>query len=564
MTKRILLFALLSFMVYSCVDHNYDIDDIDDDDMVILKDMVLPLATTGEVYLNGLVNIDEVTEIMVEDGKYNVRIADDLIIPAIDDITIDDWYQAQDYTITAGVIDGNLGSNVNDLLINTSELSFGQFGIGAQISSIDSVLFADNSLTTFIIDIPMTGVSIGGTDFAQATFKFKMVMPNGFEFEKTGVDNRITLTVDPTTKKQIVNMSIILTTEPYVAFPFVLKVKKLGAIESSVVSETKADVTIYIEMTTEVSAVTIAGGVISIGTKLDNIDFESVYGFFDINEQISARPISMEDIFGMFESGAVLDFYNPMIKIDGTHNIGINAQFDMVFAALSTVADVSLPIDIPVGKAEFVGDERNIGITLSPLEPDVVSDNWYEFDVNRLLAVNPTEIVISGGMNTFAPAQGKNSFVTSAPIVVASYLIDIPFAAGSDFNITMSEHFKDVLTSDITDFLFVSGTVKFLGEVKNTLPLELLVKMEVLDESGNIIDVDWEPVSVGGSKDGTVAKGDILFEVLEEDMPKMQSARSVQFRINALSNDLLKGVQIKETDYIDIRLSVHKSGGLSI
>lgn len=558
MKNEILLSIISVFFIVSCVNTDYD-GLLDVEIGNVMDTVVAPLGHTGKVVLADLIDIDNLSDIYIEDNKYNIRFSDEIGFMDVPVVEIVDFNAPLEFIVPPAFITiindlPNIGGVIGPLpeeKIKTSRLSFGQIAFSDAIEKIDSVLMDTSSenRTKFDMSIDLQGFDFEDVD---AEFIFDIVMPVGYEFSSSeyhfNVDSgvystRIRASYDEVAAGQF-NISFFAD--------------KIGEVALNI----QADITVSLEITSAKKLAFVASPEILANVRIYNMDFTAVYGRFNIAETIPEITVSLSDISNLFGDDAVLDFYNPMINILGTHNFGFKTKFDLKFASRKKGVELEmLPIPLALSAVNKPGDIDDFSYSISQINNQIAGADWIKSDVGSLLSNGADEVVILGTVSDLPSIQ---SFITNTPITTAEYEINVPFSAGKDFYMKISEQFKDIFDEALADKLFNSGSLEFFGNIRNTLPLNLEVLMIPLDADGNPVGVDLGKSLVSGSDNSVPSESTLSFKLKEEDMSKMRNAKSLELVIKALSSEALEGIQIKDTDFIEINLNWMKIGGITI
>ena len=140
--------------------------------------------------------------------------------------------------------------------------------------------------------------------------------------------------------------------------------------------------------------------------------------------------------------------------------------------------------------------------------------------------------------------------------------IILPLSFGEDFIISLSD------TIDVTDVnlnqLLENGGVKLYAEVNNAMPLQFDMTLELLDFSGQAVDVDPVVCKIAaGGKDGTAQASNVeMFMVVNENssIPQVGNIK-ISF---ALSSGSAADIPITDKSYIEAKLAVELPEGITI
>lgn len=560
MTKKILShFIVILTLCCSCVNNDYDLDTIDTSDIVFGTHLSLPIGTKN-MTLKNLLDIENSENIQVIDGKYSIKLANKLPFAPMPEIVIDDYSLPLTFNIPTSVVNffnaipGVISSPLERQHINSSSISFDNFSMSEEIVKIDSVIMKAGDVTTtkFTINLKLTEFNFKNP---VASIIFKMKMPIGYKL--LPLDQ---FTIDSEGKY---NMELVI---PYnevdtpMGKDILFTIEKLGALTS----ENKAFIDIYLDVMSAEELRFGSNPNINADIEISDINFEVVYGEFDIVKDISPVSVSLANIIDIFGENAILDFYNPVINIKGHHNFGFESGLNLNFMSKKgnvTLANSNTEITLP--STLKPNETIDFNINLGPIAPSGTTSEFIDFDINALLKGSPTEMLISGNIKNTRD-NTKISFVTSEPEAIAKYEINIPFTLGSDSELYFTQQIDDIFTEELARMFFSSGSVEFFGTVNNTLPLNLEMELLMLDSDNTSIAIDLDKAQIKGSENGTPTENSISFKLDGHYFESLQKARSIKIQLKASSNEKLKGIQFKETDYVDLKLKLRKTGGISI
>lgn len=540
MKKTLLLITALSFIT-SCVDNKYGFDNTPED-TVIGDEVVLPLGTTGSIFLNELIDIESVTEIKVdENGGYRFVYENIFTIESINPAVSDVSFGNSNPIVTAGLPPLlNITQPLKIPLTDTdNELAFSDIG---EIKRIDSITLI-KGVTDIDISVNFTGIKIIN---AIGEVIIEISLPKDSEM---ALNDKVSIGDDG-----------IYTYTTSFDFNKIGIEKQNFSIGLNKIAPGKVNIKTYLDIQSA-EKITFEN-ITSISTHISIMDiaFDVLYGDFTLTKNIDESFITTDDITKLFGEDAVLDFYNPMINISTTHNSGIALNIDLDFVGYNkTEENTKLSTSLLIPSATVVGESVTASYVLSPLNPSIENVEWREFALNDILANNPYRVGVSGVANS---VDSESMFIPSQVQIEASYDAVIPFATGSDFRISIEENFKDIFTPEIADVIFKTGSLEFFGTVSNTLPLNLTLVVKALDVNGNDLGVNFSTTNVSGSPDNSEVSTEIKLTVSESDMSKMYNARSLSLTFHASSDDNLAGSVIKEDNYIDITLKLRKLGGI--
>lgn len=558
--SKVLTLTLVSLIGLSaCVDNNYNLADVDTDEIVIGDTVVAPLGK-GSIEASKLLDTKSVKEISTdENGNYIVSYGDELKIK-MPDITLD--------RVKVEIADILIPSDIPSMQkLPQTTISLSQthgnltFKLPAEIRQLDSVIFVDNTnAAVFTLTVRAQNFSLlaGNADVKlEVNFpqEYKLVSLDKNLYSLT--DNKLTCNVSLRELSQGINIPI--------------KIKSAvngGSIKINTVIDITEDGTI-IEKGTN-AALTLSG-------VLTNLDYEAVYGAFNINFDVNPGHINMGDFSDIFEGDHnVLSFTDPHLKLITLSNIGIplQATLDMSATNKEGKSESTIIKDINVLPAMEPGMEKynKIWIGAEDTQDQYKSGDTdvpgmkYSFisntKLNDIIKISPTQVTFS--MNVVTPATSTPQFFTKDAKANVKYTVEIPFKAAADFKSNVSEMIEDAFDSDLIDYVFTDGSVTISGDIINTVPLNISMNLEIVDAQGSPVGIDFTPQEVRGSKTGQAVVQGVSYTIREADMPKMKNARDIKVLLTISSDAELAGIYVNEKQKIDLNLKLLKTGGITI
>lgn len=258
-------------------------------------------------------------------------------------------------------------------------------------------------------------------------------------------------------------------------------------------------------------------------------------------ELVASNTISLKDLQGLFDEDFKLSLSDPHLMLEsGLRQGELDCRLDIKGQPAS-----------PVSYFTFSPSTPNIWI--GPSASSVAAG--FTFSENKQLpdAIKdvPENIVLNLWGNRVQAAQ-----LPAGSLSNIGYIFEVPLAPAAGFEAVTTEHVKEAFDASFVDYLFSGGTATIYGTVTNEMPFDLTIEMLVLDESGKQLDITFPLQDVKG------ASGDISFEITSADMPKMATARNIDFRMHLTGRE--KPETLKEGDMISMQLKLKKTGGISI
>lgn len=294
---------------------------------------------------------------------------------------------------------------------------------------------------------------------------------------------------------------------------------------------------------------------------LEDIDYEVIYGQF--TSQIDIEPISIEldELSDLFEDDdAKLSFADPHIKLIGTQNSGIPivATLRMDDGKMSTTID-SIRLEAP--PIYTLEGERTSRIWIGN-DPDAAEEGFIFFkneDLANILTVVPTTPKTLNIFGEAATDTVSSFFRNPAQDPILDFTVEVPLEPTTDFRVSMSQTLEDVFDADLVDMLFSNGDVTLSGDIINELPLDMSLKLDIVDAKGKSIGINWE-----GQDVEALGKSTVEFRIEEKDMSKLKNknAADIKLTFTATGSKNAKGVCLNEKQKIELKLKFKKTGGI--
>ena len=528
---------------YSCIDKQYDLSDLDTDDVTIGNELTLPLGT-GIIAAGDIVHIEDNDEITVDDaGNYVARYSGQIGVDMPGEVGISDSYFSESRLDIPLVPAGSPYDYPEDAEIELGESSVGLDLTTSSIARLDSVLF-DNSNGASRLELKLSVENLR-LDDGDAEVAFRASFPEGYRMvAETGQDGSFagseyscTIPVRELTGRQksirLLLQKAVAGTDDRIVYGASLRIKKNASLSVS-----------------GIPGLRIAGGISSP-------DYRVIYGLID--DKITAEPVDIETegLDDLFDGDdGVLSFADPHIRLTTYTNVGIPLQASLAMRSVNSRsgATESVAADrIAVNAPDAYGQTAASDIWLGASDRDVPAS--YAFTacpVNDLLRISPDHVSIR-------TAVRKDAFARIA------YTVEVPLAPAADFHGRTDQTVDEAFDSDLIDYLFSSGSVEIYGQVTNSLPLNFDMNLIVTDAADVPVGIAFSPQKVEGGGQGTDgAVSDVSFTITEADMPKMKNARNLRIRLDAYCDETLAGRHLRPDQQAKLALKLRKSGGITI
>lgn len=542
---------------YSCIDKQYDLSDLDTDDITIGNELTLPLGT-GIISAGDIINIGDNDEITVDDaGNYVARYSGEIDVDMPGGVGFGDSdFPESRLDITLGP-DENLNDYPEDTEIALSESAVELNLTTDDIARLDSVLFDNrNGASRLGLELSVDNLRLDGGN-AEVVFRasfpegYRLAAETGQDGSFTGSEYVCTIPVRELAGRQktirLLLQKAVVGTDDRIVYNASLRIKKGSSLSVSGAPELR-----------------IAGGISSP-------DYRVIYGLIDDHFTAGQVDIATEGLDDLFDGDDnVLSFADPRIRLTAHSNIGIplQASFGMTSVNDRTGATESVTADrIAMNAPGVYGQTAVSNIWLGASDRDVpVEYTFTACPVNDLIRISPDDIAIRTEVRTDTSlADSRACFYPKDAFARIAYTAEIPLAPAADFRGQTDQTVDEVFDADLVDYLFSGGSAEIYGRVTNSLPLNFDMNLIVTDAADVPVGIDFVPQKVKGSGQGTDgAVSDVSFAITEADMPKMKNARNLRIRLEAYCDDALAGRHLRPDQQAKLALKLRKSGGINI
>ncbi len=260
---------------------------------------------------------------------------------------------------------------------------------------------------------------------------------------------------------------------------------------------------------------------------------------------VALVDVSTEELHNLFDGDFVLALENPHIKIkSGITDAVLNCRLVMTSYGMNknftTYSDFPLTLSEP-------------NVWIGPIIPEQQEN--YKFVENKetpmLLQVVPNNIHLDLYVD-----NDQAGTVPSETYAQMSYCVELPFVPTKEFKATSTELIENAFDENFVDYIFSDGSAEIYGQIKNEMPFDLNVKMQILDENKNLLDIDLPAQEVKGNE------GNVVFKITKDDMPKMENARHINLQFDLIGRD--NNEALKKGQKVEMILKLKKEGGISI
>ena len=291
---------------------------------------------------------------------------------------------------------------------------------------------------------------------------------------------------------------------------------------------------------------------LQVTAELRDLTCESIRGRYDYKIAQLQTSVDLTNLTGQVldrigDKDAVFDFDDPEIILNVESNISVPTYALVKLTALKKRTKVavmdSIVVPFPIAEpGETLHKQIRLAKTAKSPE-DVV------LDFTELVRIAPDQIVVDIEGLTYHDQTGE----VRVGLVYQAHVtprVNIPLAFGPALQLTM----RDTLTlPDTFGDLLQDNRLTLLGEMTNTLPLQLEFNMEMTDAAGNRL---LEPVDATIAAGGTSPLSVPLAPLADAPVGKLSKA-FLTFKVKGTKDNR----PVKADDYIQAALRVKVPGG---
>lgn len=538
------MFTVL-FCLVSCVDNDYDLSDVDTDDLTVGDKWSLNLGT-GVLSASELLDVDNVDEIFTDsNGDYIARYSSVIsVTPSRTPVIRDQSFELGSVPIPLQGIGAIPPQGVEISVDRTS----GQL----EIKGADGIEELYRAELNTAADKSLLGITVRTGDFTVpgATAVVNLALPDGYvidtDYTPAGV------TVDGTE----------------IEWTFTL-----GSANSYTLSLPVSTIDVSGDNTVTVEAVLkIPGGtVVDLGpapsvaytVSFGSLDYKVVYGKFDITFSSSPKTADIGKLYDIFDDeDAVLSFREPYILLDTRSNIGmpVAAVLEITPDGDGSGAEVRVE-DIPIPAAPEYGGSSFARFWMGETDPGS-SDYIFKYaeGLGDVIKESRENIYLAGSGRSVA-TQGQQFFPADARADL-EYTIEIPLAPARDFYAVSVQSLEDAF-GDMRDYLFSAGTAEIYGTATNSMPLNFDLDMIITGEDGQSVGITFPTQYIAGPvSPSEPSVSEISFYFDEAAVARMATAQDMELRFVAMGMDQAPALNSNHEVLLDLK--IRKSGGIHI
>ena len=315
----------------------------------------------------------------------------------------------------------------------------------------------------------------------------------------------------------------------------------------------------------------LVGKIINIGVeaKITNIAFKSVYGKLDPGLEPIDQEISLGDISKTLEDNNIdvtLDITKPIIAITTECNLGIPIDASVKVTPIrggSVVTADEQGFTLKLPKAPTPQDNIKKTFWISPDSVGMpTGSDFIKTNVQDVFKRVPDGIKMVASINTDKTMQHFIDLTATYKFKLG-YEVTIPLAFGEDLKIKIE---KDIngLDPKIGEMAKIVGGIELLGNIKNSIPLELELAVIPLDADNKPLAIDTvTQIISAGAHDGSAVASDLTLKISDPN-GVLKNLRGFRLIFTASSNETVAGTPIKPENFVKADLKVRVDGGINI
>ena len=303
---------------------------------------------------------------------------------------------------------------------------------------------------------------------------------------------------------------------------------------------------------------------IDIDVKIPDIKFEKIVGRIDYDIDQFNQNIQLEGLPDfMKDENFVLDFANPHLLLKVKSNLGIPVAADLILTPVYSGTDgtpISCKLNLPASPEASSTITTNFWLanTDNGCPADCIH---IEADIRGLLQKIPDQFKLVLDAKTNSQMDGTIQPDSKYTLDV-DYEFVAPFEFGDKTHIE-TEQIVEGLGADIGKLLR-KNSLKIGGEITNTLPLQLLLSIELLDSEKNVIPMDepCQQVLKACASDGSASVTQVDLVLHKNDIEAMENLSALKLKYEVTSP--VSGISVKEDSYLQAVLTIALPEGYTI
>ncbi|MGN1211092.1 MAG: hypothetical protein ACI4TM_05355, partial [Candidatus Cryptobacteroides sp.] len=306
---------------------------------------------------------------------------------------------------------------------------------------------------------------------------------------------------------------------------------------------------------------------VNVSAEIKDIAFSKITGRVDYDIEEVNQSVKLEGIPDFLkDENFVLDLAAPHLVIKTKSNIGIPVEGELsVIPVIGGVDGEAVICSLELPRSESVSEVKETTFWIAQDNNGCPSDYEYlQADIRKLIRTIPDELKIS---LTAGTATGKDCIVEPD----AEYCLDVvyefvaPLQFGNDLRIERKDTIKGI-GEDIGKIV-KDNSVRLEGSVTNTLPLQLELKIDLLDGDGNVIPLenadDATLLIATCASDGSASVSPVGVTLKGAKAADMASLRAILLTYKVTSPNVAD-IPVTEDSYLQAELKLALPEGITI
>ena len=151
---------------------------------------------------------------------------------------------------------------------------------------------------------------------------------------------------------------------------------------------------------------------------------------------------------------------------------------------------------------------------------------------------------------------------TQKYVVEAAYSVALPFEFGDGAAVTYRDTIPEI--PEMVEQLLAMGDLVLTGEVTSSLPFEISMKVNLLDDAGNVIPLDEQASAqkiAGCSPDGDPVVTDLYLGLQKKEGAEVNGVSAIELEFNLAT---VAGVPLSDNCFIQASLQALVPEGVSV
>lgn len=568
--ESVLLFGIIlcwAILSTSCVKKEYDVRGKLDTTMSIGGDSLsIPLGKTDTIFARTLLGD-------IQDGEFLKVLADGSYAVQQGNHTALDVPEVNKNEVTVAEI---IGDTLVDIIfepelsakaavfkspfISAVRAKISLDGLSDDIKRIDSLSLLNSTID---FDFVLGGMLTNSLDAVTITADIDVEFPDQIILAP---DSRVGPNGTLKVQGEVVNGKISVSAG-IKAFNMSSMPVSNGVVEINEMIQCKGTLTLRVNDATKIDTNSPINGELGISYTLDNSEPSVFYGQLDPNLEPQITSVAMEGVPEILKDpNSVFDFANPHLLIVANSNVGVALDAEVSISPYvngqemtesSEIINLSLP-------ARYDGQLKSTYFWAAETSAQMpVGYTFVKTDLSKLLSKIPDSLQLKTNISSNLSTPHLYNFNVGYKADI-DYKIEIPMSFGPDLHLVLGDTLGNI--PEIISTILNGNELIFAGEIFNTLPLDLKLKLKLLDSLNVEIPIESTVQNVAS---GTAKGGELMskLEIKLSDrtglLAKTKIA-SIYLNFVGTTGAETQGVPIYEHSYVRAVLRAKVPGGITI